>query len=1139
MTAVHEPRAGFRLDRVELYNWGTFHRQVWQLRMGGENGLLTGDIGSGKSTIVDAVTTLLLPAHRVSYNRAAGAEAKERTLRSYVQGHYKSERVESTGSSRAVGLRTDGSTYSVLLGVFVNEALGATVSLAQVFWLAADDAGQPDRFFVTAERDLAIATDFADFGSDLTGLRRRLRRGGAEIHTGFPAYGRTFRRLLGISSEQAMELFHQTVSMKSVGDLNDFVRTHMLEKQDVERRIATIVEHFEDLTKAHSAVRRARDQLEALGPLLADCDEYDRLGDQEAELTARAGAVRYFVAENTAIHLRGELRQLDVRLAEAGRRADGHEGRARALREEEKTLELRRAGLGGGRLGEIEREITRLTAERGDRAKRAALFDARVTELELDPVHDEAGFDDRRREFEDLADTLAQRRGRLDAERTELEVRRAAVTAESTQLRNEIASLRRQRGNIPAGSLELRARLCAETGLDPAGLPFAGELIQVSPEHREWEGAAERLLRGFGLSLLVPDEHYRTASDWIDRNHLRARLVYHRVPAGRPARENRPPRPAGAGRPLLVDLLDIRPGSAFLPWLQRELEHRADYECATTMEEFRRAAKAVTASGQIKHGGGRHEKDDRWRVDDRTRYVLGWDNEQKIAAVLRDAERVQGELAGLGQRLDALAGELGGVGAREATLNQVAGTWSWRDLDWRSVAAAIDRLGAEKRELEKGSTELAEINQRLEALAGELVAAERDGREARALEARLQERMERAGRLLAEREALLAAPACEPARREFAALAAMVARLPRATPPSTPEEWLRAERELDDALRDETAQVNARRGVTGRRLVGKMNRFRVAYPLETSELDDATESIGGYRELHARLVRDDLPRFEADFKNYLNTNTIRDIAMFQAKLNEQRDQIKARVDTINTSLESIDYNPGTLIRIELADTGNTDVRQFRADLRACTEGSLSGSESDQYSEEKFLQVSAIVERFRGREGMTEADRAWTRRVTDVRNSYEFSASERSREDDEEREHYSDSGGKSGGQKEKLAYTILAASLAYQFKLDSGPRTFRFVVIDEAFGRGSDASTRYALDLFARLGLQLLIVTPLQKIHVIERHVSSVGFVDNETGSRSRLQNLTVEEYRARRLARIAGAAAGGAAAGAGDLAQVS
>ncbi|HUY45412.1 MAG TPA: hypothetical protein VMV92_06760 [Streptosporangiaceae bacterium] len=45
--------------------------------------------------------------------------------------------------------------------------------------------------------------------------------------------------------------------------------------------------------------------------------------------------------------------------------------------------------------------------------------------------------------------------------------------------------------------------------------------------------------------------------------------------------------------------------------------------------------------------------------------------------------------------------------------------------------------------------------------------------------------------------------------------------------------------------------------------------------------------------------------------------------------------------------------------------------------------------SEQYSEQKFLQVSQIIERFRGREGQSEADGKWTRFVTDVRNWYIF------------------------------------------------------------------------------------------------------------------------------------------------------
>ena len=65
---------GCRLQRLEVYNWGTFDKNVWTFDIGSRNALLTGDIGSGKSTLVDAITTLLLPAHKISYNRAAGAE---------------------------------------------------------------------------------------------------------------------------------------------------------------------------------------------------------------------------------------------------------------------------------------------------------------------------------------------------------------------------------------------------------------------------------------------------------------------------------------------------------------------------------------------------------------------------------------------------------------------------------------------------------------------------------------------------------------------------------------------------------------------------------------------------------------------------------------------------------------------------------------------------------------------------------------------------------------------------------------------------------------------------------------------------------------------------------------------------------
>ena len=288
---------GFRLARLELYNWGTFGGRVWSLGLDGQNALLTGDIGSGKSTIVDAVTTLLLPAQRISYNKAAGADTRERSLRSYVLGYYKTERNEVTGATRPVALR-GSSDYSVLVGVFTNPGYDATVSLAQVFWLRNGDAGQPDRFYVTADRPLSVTGDFADFGADMSALRRRLRAApGVRVHDGFPDYGKDFRRRLGIESEQAMELFHQTVSMKSVGNLTDFVRDHMLEPFDAAKAVADIVAHFDDLTKAHDAVRRAEAQLTALTPLLKDCDAADAVRAEIAALDAQRAGLRYYFAD--------------------------------------------------------------------------------------------------------------------------------------------------------------------------------------------------------------------------------------------------------------------------------------------------------------------------------------------------------------------------------------------------------------------------------------------------------------------------------------------------------------------------------------------------------------------------------------------------------------------------------------------------------------------------------------------------------------------------------------------------------------------------------------------------------------------------------------------------------------------------
>jgi uncharacterized protein YPO0396 len=1098
--------AGYRLHRLELRNWGTFDRRVWTFAVDGANALLTGDIGSGKSTLVDAITTLVLPANRISYNKAAGAETRERTLRSYVLGHYKSERSETTGISRPVGLRR-GNCYSVLLGVFGNRALDSVVTIAQVFWLHEGNQGQPERFFVTAGTDLTIDVDFADFGSEIGPLKKRLRQQGAKVYDHFPEYGKDFRRRLGIESDQAMDLFHQTVSMKAVGDLNDFVRSHMLEPFDAIAWIRRLVAHFEDLTKAHEAVLKAREQLRDIEPLLADCDTYDGLDDRIGLLDRQRAALPFYCARGKGELFATQILGCEAALVEREAELKRTKDELSRLQAESTRLELERAGHGGDRISEIERRIAAADRSRDERRRRYDRFNSLLTEAGVDPISVAEQFVDRCAQVAEEVDRSDRDRADLQNRLTECTIGVRKLDEEITELNAELVSLQARRSSIPRRSLDLREWICTELNLAASALPFAGELIQVSADAAEWEGAAERLLHGFALSLLVPSEHYAPVSDWIDTHHLATRLVYYRVPA-----TMRTPVQAddqGAHRQLFAKL-ELK-DTPFLPWLAQELHRRAGYECVENMAEFRRADRAITRSGQIKGAGGRHEKDDRSRIDDRGSYVLGWSNEQKIDALLATAKQLTGRRDRAGRTHADLKRALDKASERHGILSKLVEFTDFTELDWQTEVSQIAALSQEKRDLEASSGELKRLATELDQVAEQIVAADQRRDTLQTAIGSVQKDLERAQQGQRAAEQSLADAGYAAAAESFEAITASIA----GPPPTTPEEYDTLRATLEHKLTEQRDEAARKQNVTSNRAVGRMADFRRRYPLDTAELDASMPAAGGFRALRERLVQDDLPRFEADFKEYLNTNTIRDIAGFHSELNKQAELIKERVETINESLIGIDYNPGRYIRLEGHRTPNVEIRDFMNDLRACTGDAFGHDDSDQYSEQKFLQVKRIVERLRGREGQAETDRLWARRVTDVRNWFIFSASERWREDDTEHETYTDSGGKSGGQKEKLAYTILAASLAYQFKLDSTAtksKTFRFVVIDEAFGRGSDESTRFALALFRRLGLQLLIVTPLQKIHVIEPFVSAVGFVDNQGGNYSRLQSMTIEEY---------------------------
>ncbi|MFW6363363.1 MAG: ATP-binding protein [Spirochaeta sp.] len=1112
--ATDDTLAGFRLRRVEVYNWGTFHNKVWVLPLEGRNALLTGDIGSGKSTLVDAVTTLLVPANRVSYNKAAGAEFRERDLRSYVMGYYKSERSDAGYAAKPVALR-DRHSYSVILGVFYNAGFDQTVTLAQVFHQK-DAQGQPHRFYVVSDSDLSISKHFSGFGSDLTQLRKQLR---SLPHTeplfdSFPAYGAAFRRRFGLQSEQALELFHQTVSMKSVGNLTLFVREHMLESFDITPRIEALISHFDDLHRAHAAVLRAKDQIARLTPLIAKIDDHIAAGQRNTVWRfCRDGLQLHFAALKRDL-LQSRLERLQQALDKQRLKLAGIQEQLTGERGERDSLKQAIAENGGDRLEALRREQTTLTQEKQRRLQRAEDYNDICERLELPGASNPEAFVDNRQAAERLLGDLDRQAADLSNHITEQSVAMTTRRESYEELQREITSLQRRKSNIDSRQIAIRDRLCEALDLDEGDLPFAGELITVREDAADWEGAIERLLRSFGMSLLVPDAWYAQVADWVDKTHLRGRLVYYRV------RDDVRPEPAADDPDSLLQKIELKPDSVMRDWLEVQLQQRFDYTCCRDMEDFRRARRAITRSGQIKGSQTRHEKDDRHDLHDRSRYILGWQNKAKILTLQQQAGELEQEMQQIAAEISRLQQGTVRIDEHKALLYRLQGFSLFEDIHWQPAAERLEAIAGEITALEAASDILKTLNLQLEQLEQTIAAREQELYRVRDEITRSEERLDvarglhaAAGETLAGHEADLAglAERIDPLRSE--ALGDHTLTVESCDNYQMKlREWIQARIDVEEKrLRSLEAQI-----------AGAMQDFRRDYPGETREMDTSLESAGEYRAMLERLQADDLPQFEQRFKSLLNENTIREIANFQAQLNKECQIIKERVERINQSMSAIEFNKDRYIVLENLPSSDNEIRLFRQELKSCTEGSFTGSNDEQYTESKFAQVKSIIDRFKGREGSTDLDRRWTEKVTDVRNWFSFAASERWQADDSEYEHYTDSGGKSGGQKEKLAYTVLAASLAYQFGLEFGEtrsRSFRFVVIDEAFGRGSDESAAYGLRLFRELNLQLLIITPLQKIHVIEPFVSTVGFVHNQDGRESLLRCLTIEEYREEMQAR--------------------
>lgn len=556
---------GFRLTEFSVLNWGTFDQKIWKMAPQQENSLLTGNIGSGKSTLVDGLTTLLVPTRKLSFNKAAGAEEKERSLESYFFGYFTSQQ-DDYGKARAIGLRKD-QHYSVLTAQFYAHTLKETVTLAQVFWLKPGES-KVKRLFVVARDQLCMQTHFSNFGSQINQLKKQLRKlEGVELFDTYPPYSQAFSKLLGLGTDgKALELFNQTISMKSVGSVTDFVRQNMLEKPDIEEQLQELERNYDDLKRLHDAVVAARKKVELLTPVSQFGDEAIQAAKERAHTDHCRNIADQYMAE-TAIELyqarlskrRLELERIMISLTKLEQDKQQREQSIFQLKEE--ILQN-----GGSRIQQLEVEIERKSKDRDDSHKLYNNYQHLVTVLQLSEALEPDTFIYNIQQAKNIVEEQNEQLEQLDTSLFEKKTQQLEKVTRGREIQSQLEALKKRKSNIHLKQLNIRQQLCEHLGVDEAQLPFVGELLQVKNDARLWQGAIERVLHNFALSLIVPDELYQQVSQFVEQTHLGTRLVYYRV------KEVRDYLSRSSSRGSLLNKIIIKPDSLYYEWLHRELQ---------------------------------------------------------------------------------------------------------------------------------------------------------------------------------------------------------------------------------------------------------------------------------------------------------------------------------------------------------------------------------------------------------------------------------------------------------------------------------------------------------------------------------------------------------------------------------------
>ncbi|MFC5752585.1 ATP-binding protein [Actinomadura rugatobispora] len=1105
----------FRLARLQVINWGTFCGYK-DFPIDARGVLFTGPSGSGKSSLMDAHSIALLPTRDQRFNASAdltarGAKQGTRSVADYVRGAW-SETDDEQGRSQVRYLRGGKPTWSAV-GATYDDGLGSVTTAVVVKWFSGtetDGSALKSMYRLhDGHFELITLEGWAARGFDTRWLGKAYP---ADCPEGPEAYTRQLRKRIGLgTSKTALSLLGKAKAMKNVGDLNLFVRENMLDTPATYAAAQRMEDAFTPLNEAYETARRAHEQLKILAPIPGHWHAYGE-ARKEAALTERllgAPVDRYLRAVHLGV-LRTEIEGLAEKLEHLGGRLEEQLQLADQAESNYLSLEnqLTRASDVLDQLG------TRLKSARTEFNHRKRAFDiyaSHLRRLELAPPDDEDA-------FLALRGMVRSKRDHAAAEKEELKpvlhdaFAEAANAKRDLQARQEeLEALVRAGSLIPSKELRRRDLIAKQSGLSAAELPYVAELLDVLPGEERWRPAAEKVLRNYGLRLLVPADRQHAVKTFIDENDMHGIVEYSVVTA---ASEHQPrPEPG-----TLASKLGVNTGHPYGPWLAGQVARRFEHVCVGSARDLDEHRVAVTVRGTVKLPGNHYRKDDRPELTSPSSYILGAD-------VVTKREALQAEITELESKRDKAAAGADDLDRRNTAIDQVVHAAeqvvahsAWGDLDHRRSQHEIDELTERIHEIKENDVDLRRLEERRDAAK---TAWQGLNDACSDLRNRITQSERRQETLTGELARQSPRPhTVDDGDREY--LDALLVKLDAAVS-SEGMPHLRQLLRSDLERRHQKARSRHDLALSG--MKGDINRFLDKWPDSAPDgTGDVERSGGDFAALHDEISERRLPEAMGRFQLMISRDMVPSIMFVQRAIEEAARQIRERVEMVNEGLRRTEFNTGTRLQIAYTVKPFTESREFRSHVDALLRHEAAAPANAEASMGQFKRVRRLMKRFTADDAES---RRWTENVLDVRQGYAFYGREETPDGVTVNTHRN-TASNSGGEQEKLVAFCLAAALSYNLA-DAGsggrPR-FAALMLDEAFSKSDETFSAQALAAFDEFGFQLLIAAPIRMSGVLEPFIGQAILVEKRStaeGARSNAATASFGELAARRVAEADGA----------------